>query len=193
MDKNTRQQKMSHIANDIRDALNNVVDGKYNTHSVKAAADGLIELRKMFTDRHGNIDMLGNSYSYRQAVAEIMTMAGVRQQERPKIMATIRYHVGNLLREKFTEAELAAFGLMATSPLERAKKDRKDRSRVLRSATNQEGMMTDPDEIVTALKSAVNLLNNVDFEAFTDLDAAMANVLLDHLAKRTAELRSSLK
>lgn len=189
----TRQQVMEKVAGHVRDAVNNVVDGKYNTHSVREAADGLIELRTMFTDRHGNVDMHGNSYPYRQAVAEIMSLAGVQQDERARVMNAVRYHIGNLMREKFTPEELREMGFMESSPLSRAKDERKTRSRVLRTAVSPDEMITDPNEVMAALKSAANLVDNVEFTNFSAVESAMATVLLDHLRKRTSALRSLLK
>lgn len=70
-----------------------------------------------FRKRHD--DWLGRSYEYRQEVAEMYRATGIPAESLEKVQASVRYHVGNLLRRQLTPRELKALELLDTSPMER--------------------------------------------------------------------------
>lgn len=188
-----REQMIDAIADEIRAATREVVDGRYNTQNMRRAAEVMIDLRQTFVDRNGQIDLAGTSYPYRQAVREIMSRANVEGSERARVMNAIRYHLGNILREKFTPEQLEEFGLDPRSPLARQKADREQRSRVLRVAVAPEEVITDPGEVMAALRSAANLLDNLDARGMGGVDAKTAAVLVKHIQNRVAEVRAELR
>ena len=187
-----REAMISEIADEVRAATREVVDGKYNTQHMRRAAEVMLDLRQTFTDRNGQVDIAGNSYPYRLAVREVMSRANVEGAERARVMNTIRYHLGNILRERFTAEELEEMGLDPRSPLARQKADREQRSRVLRVAVAPEEVITDPGEVITALRSAANLLDNLDARTLGGVDAKTASVLVKHIAGRVTEVKQEL-
>jgi len=186
----SREQLIEEAAEAIRHATREVVDGKYNTPDIKEAAERMIDLRTTFTDRYGKMDLQGNTYAYRQAVAEIMALAGIAESERPKVMNAIRYHVGNIVRTKFTPEELEEHGFLKSTPLERQRKDREQRAKIQRTALTGEEPITDPLEVQAALRSAANLLENVDFTAMGKVDRQVAEVFLTLITERVTALRA---
>ena len=83
-------------------------------------------------------------------------------------------------------------GLDPRSPLARQKADREQRSRVLRVAVAPEEVITDPGEVITALRSAANLLDNLDARTLGGVDAKTASVLVKHIAGRDTEVKQEL-
>ena len=190
---NKREEIIEAAAEQVRIATREVVDGKYNTTNIRNAANLLIDLRLEYFDKHGNVDLMGNSYSYRKAVAEIMSRANVAGDERARVMNAIRYHIGNSIRDRFSAEELKEMGFHELSPLERQKIDREQKARVLRTATVPEEMITDPNEVIAALRSAANLLDNIEMTEFSAVEVKMASVMLEHLRHRLSELRASTR
>ncbi|MEU1037684.1 hypothetical protein [Streptomyces sp. NPDC005907] len=84
----------------------------------------LLALRK----KHG--DWLGRSYEYRQDVNEVYRQANIPPDRLTRTQATVRYHVGNLLRRHLTPRELQKLELIDASPLER-QQDRHSASRAI--------------------------------------------------------------
>jgi hypothetical protein len=190
---NTRDAYLTSTVDAVRAAINGVEDGKYNTVHMRDAAGALIDLRTTFTDRYGNLDLQGNSFAYREAVREVMSRAGVPDSDRPRLMQAIRYHLGNILRERYTAEELAEHGLLATTPVERQRKDRVQRSKVLRASMDPAEEISDPAEIVAALRSAALLVGNIDLDALAAVDRKSALVFANDLAKRLSTVRSTLR
>jgi hypothetical protein len=88
------------------------IQGKATT-LLKNVATVLVALRI----RHG--DMLGTSQAYRNDAAEVYLTAEQGGDVGADMRASVRYHVGNLLRRTMTTRELEQAGLQTTSPLER--------------------------------------------------------------------------
>jgi hypothetical protein len=73
----------------------------------------LIALRR----KHG--DPLGRSHAYRQDANEVYRQAGIPQDQRERLQANVRYHIGNMNRRYLTPREIKAIGLDEASPLEK--------------------------------------------------------------------------
>jgi hypothetical protein len=86
---------------------------------LKALAKVVVALRANFRTSDGDVDWSGRSWDYRQAVGEMYASAGVPPDSQSNIQASLRYHVGNLLREAVPAQDLEAAGLRTDSPKER--------------------------------------------------------------------------
>lgn len=86
--------------------------------TIREIAAAVLEARQRFTyDDHP--DWRGRSYDYRRWMADTYAAAGIPLDDQRTIQGSIRYHVGNLLRERVDPDELTAAGLEPTSPAER--------------------------------------------------------------------------
>lgn len=84
-------------------------------------AEAVVDMRATFTDKHGEPDWAGRSYDYRMAVREAFHTAGLTPQhpQRERAMSLLRYHIGNVVRERLPEEEVANVGLLVAGPKER--------------------------------------------------------------------------
>jgi hypothetical protein len=79
-------------------------------------------------------DMRGSSHEYRQVVADMYRSAGIPADSTSALQASVRWHIGNLLRRHLTPRELEANDLQPTSPLERLQDSRKVNSSIIKAA-----------------------------------------------------------
>lgn len=87
----------------------------------------LIALRK----QHG--DMLGKSWQYKQQAQEIYNTANIPREQRDRLTANVRYHVGNMLRRYLTPREVKSLGIQDATPLERLQDRRATDQALLRA------------------------------------------------------------
>jgi hypothetical protein len=95
------------------------LEPRYRSPEFRRVADILVELRSRYTTGDGTPDWAGNSFAYRQIVADIYSHAGLPADGQSSIKASIRYHVGNALRERVNAEELEDAGLIAETPRQR--------------------------------------------------------------------------
>lgn len=100
------------------------------TSHLRDLADVLVELRSRF-DYEGLPDWAGRSWDYRMAAQELYESSGVKPDVAAHIQAVVRYHVGNVLRRRVSQAELKKVGLLQRSPKERIKDTRDETQKVL--------------------------------------------------------------
>ena len=93
---------------------------------LKRIAGVVVELRKRFRTDDGEIDWRGRTWEYRQAVIEMYRAAGIPSGSQSHLQGSLRYHVGNALRDAASPAELEAAGLKLESPRERQQVTRED-------------------------------------------------------------------
>lgn len=92
------------------------------TATYRRFAEVVVDLRKRFPNTAGNgPDWKGTTQAYRDHIAAIYKASGVPEDSVSSMQAAIRYHIGNVLRERLTEDELAEAGLAAQGPLDRAR------------------------------------------------------------------------
>lgn len=139
--------------------------------SYRLAAETLVEARSRFLDDDGEPDWRGKTYDYRVWYGDVLGDASVPMGERAQVQAAIRYHVGNILRERLDAETLGRLGLRAPSPRERNALQRAERSALLKSFTGSSSGFVGMDAL-RALTSAVSLLERVDAAALRDLDEA---------------------
>ena len=85
------------------------------TMLLKKFALGLVRIRQELNDP------AGTSQAYRDAAARIYAAATIPPDSESSLQASIRYHIGNVLRDEFKPEELKAVGLSTQTPLERAR------------------------------------------------------------------------
>ncbi|MFF1625576.1 hypothetical protein [Streptomyces sp. NPDC058272] len=88
-------------------------------------------------------DWLGRTHEYRQEVAEMYRQANIPPDSLDAVQASVRYHVGNLLRQYLTPRELQALELLDTSPVER-QQDRRSVNAALLTATKLSAQASAP-------------------------------------------------
>lgn len=110
---------------------------------------------------NGKPDYAGKSSEYRAVAARIYEEAGVPADSAGTIQASVRYHIGNVLREIHTEKELAEAGLQSASPRERAN----GRAKVADAMRDGTGATVDLREEMTAQEriwQAFRILETID-------------------------------
>ncbi|MFJ6237950.1 hypothetical protein ACIQH0_28170 [Streptomyces griseus] len=76
-------------------------------------------------------DMRGQSGPYRAVVADMYAGLGLPEERVTQMQATVRYHIGNIIRRHMTTRELEAAGLRPETPIERQRDERAARALVL--------------------------------------------------------------
>lgn len=104
---------VSHLRKAVR------LEPRFRSPEFRRVADILVEMRARSTTPDGRPDWSGNSFAYREAVARIYSAAGLPADGQSSVKASIRYHVGNALRERVNAEELEDAGLIASTPRER--------------------------------------------------------------------------
>lgn len=119
------------------------------TDTYRKLAGVIVDLRKRFPNSKGTgPDWRGTTQEYRDAAGRMYEAAGVPADSLSGMQAAIRYHIGNVLRERLTEKELLDAGLQAEGPLERSRRSREAASAGI--PENEEEWFNDT---VTTLKS----------------------------------------
>ncbi|MFF1684494.1 MULTISPECIES: hypothetical protein [unclassified Streptomyces] len=83
--------------------------------------------------RRRHDDWLGRTHEYRQEVAEMYRAAGLADAQLTRTQNSVRYHVGNLLRQTLTPRQLQRLELLDTSPLERLQDARATNAAILKA------------------------------------------------------------
>lgn len=90
------------------------------TAALKKLAAVLVSIRRKLGDP------AGTSQAYRDAAERIYKAVDIPADSQSTLQASIRYHIGNALREEFKPNELQAVGLSEKTPLERAREARNE-------------------------------------------------------------------
>lgn len=122
------------------------------TEALKAFALCLCEIRREMSDP------AGTSQAYRDVAARIYAAVDIPADSASHIQASVRYHIGNELRNAFKPEELAAVGLSEKTPLERAREAReKQQAEQLPSATPEEKQANGGQAHITLPASVVSV------------------------------------
>ena len=101
------------------------------TRLLKEVAGLLVDLREHFLTDTGEPDWKGATHAYKAAVGETYRRAGFR--EIGTISSSVRYHIGNVLRDRLTTEQLDDVGLKHDTPRTRSV-GKPDRNRALLAA-----------------------------------------------------------
>ena len=167
-------------------------DDKYYTPAVRRGAEVIIELRRQFLNKNGLPDLRGDTFAYRSAVRDALTEANIPMEDRGNLMSALRYHVGQTIREGLTDDEIQEAGFKVSSPKERQKVDRLSKAKVVRAIHKGEEI-TDPDDVMRALRSCANQLENMRFTGWNKTDLGLAAAFLDALQAQVTEVGSQIR
>jgi hypothetical protein len=156
-----------------------------NTPALYDLAILIVELRSRYHLEDGTRDWGGRSTAYRTVIADAYTRAGVTAENRARIQGASRYHIGNELRRRVPDHELAAAGLMATSPRSRASADR-SATHTLRNTT------LNGDHPLTLAQSAARLLDRIDTDDVILEDYVDFQRVLTAIAGRAKHLAATV-
>lgn len=93
------------------------------TDLLRAAGADVADLRALFT-RNDAPDWSGRSREYRDAMTEIYNRLNVHGKDRENLQFNVRFHAGNVIRERADAGELEAAGLDTVSPRDRIQRKR---------------------------------------------------------------------
>lgn len=159
------------------------------TDTLKDLARLIVDLRASFALDDGRRDWAGRSPGYRQAMADLYSRARVPHDQLDTVQTAMRYHVGNLLRDRATSDELKAVGLTTTSP--------KARLATAREALAAQREVAAPRQDAARLAAyAQALLEFIDEAAMPDLPSERAiatRIALEAIQRRAEDLLGRLR
>lgn len=155
-------------------------------------AEIVVELRQHFVTADGAADWGGRTRAYRDTVSRIYDDAGLEAKDR----STVRYHIGNVVRDVAPAEELADLGLQSRRPVERVKDQRDRLSALARAGALQEKRTLRRANVVRLLVSAEEALAAVTEPRLAEIDDALvedAVASLENTAARADALRRALE
>lgn len=165
--------------------------GRTRTDLLRALAAKIFDLRAACQTADGSPDWGGRSAAYRDAVHEVYFRARVPEGDADTVQAAIRYHLGNLLREKVPPEELAAAGFPPESP--REQKDRARRAvKALATSGSVAEVLGDPLRLLTAAQTLLDHVSDADLRGLQRGERAAARRALNVLVERGGSLRAVL-
>lgn len=162
------------------------------TALLRETARRFIDARAHFFTREGEPDWLGRTYAYRTWVREVMSAAHVPGDEVTSLQAAIRYHSGNLLRDRLDEEELGELGLRKESPRERSI-EKRERSSGTLNIFGGGAELASVEEILQLCTLTERALARVNVDSLAKLpakDRKAAREALRRVATRAEELAS---
>lgn len=156
----------------------------HETDVLRRLAPVIVDLRHSHTLTNGRPDWSGRTPQYRHDIAQMFTRAHVPDEDVEKIQAALRYHVGNLIRVRADDDDLASAGLRHESPRERLANARRAHAAMRESQTPR-------GDVSRLTVQAQRLLDHIDIEALPYTDHAhlvAARVSLEHIQIKSAEL-----
>ncbi|WNN93982.1 hypothetical protein SEA_NITRO_26 [Arthrobacter phage Nitro] len=140
------------------------------TDLLREAAQLFIDAREHFYTKEGEPDWLGRTHAYRLWVREVMTGAHVPPEDVTSLQAAIRYHSGNMLRERLDDDTLEDLGLKKLSPRERSIQKRERTSGTL-NLFGGGAEISDPEDIIRACTLIEAALKRVNASTIAKLPA----------------------
>lgn len=140
------------------------------TELLREAAKLFIDAREHFYTKEGEPDWLGRTHAYRLWVREIMSGAHVPGEDITSLQAAIRYHSGNMLRDRLDDSALSDLGLKKSSPRERSVEKRERTSGTL-NLFGGGAEISDPEDIVRACALIEAALKRVNAATIAKLPA----------------------
>lgn len=165
------------------------------TALLREGARLFIDARAHFFTREGEPDWLGRTYAYRTWVREVMSAAHVPAEDVTSLQAAIRYHSGNLLRDRLDEDLLEDLGLRKKSPRERSVEKRERTSGTLNIFSGGAELATVEEitQLCTLAERALVRVNAATIAKFPAKDRKAAREALARLAERANELSGVTK
>jgi hypothetical protein len=145
--------------------------GDDKTTHLREAATAFVDAREHFFTPEGSADWLGRTGAYRRWIRETFTLANVPNDERSTIQAAVRYHTGNILRDKLDADTLEDLGLRSEGPRERSTEKRVTQSATL-SLFGGGQAITDAEQMLSAFRLMETALRRVSVDAVAGLRAS---------------------
>jgi hypothetical protein len=126
MPRRSNEQIMADLTKEGTELLSKAYDLSTSlTQTYRRFAEVVVDLRKRFPNTAGTgPDWKGTTQAYRDHIAAMYRASGVPEDAVSNMQAAIRYHIGNVLRDRLSEEELTEAGLSKDSPLDRARASR---------------------------------------------------------------------
>lgn len=159
----------------------------------RRAAEAIVSAREYFYTSDGRPDWSGRTRAYRDFIAEVYSNAGVTRDDLASEQAAVRYHVGNVVRERVSDADLEDAGYRVASPRQRSIDRRTARSELLAQVSG--GPLTTGEDILRAATLAHSLLARITATAARALPIAERRALgaeVDAISAEVTRLRDAL-
>lgn len=144
-------------------------DDSERTELLRTVADQFVRAREFFFNAEGEPDYLGRTGAYRRWVKETTTNAGVPREDLSNVQAAIRYHLGNILRERLDKETLEALGLRALSPKDRHTEKRGRQSSTLQLFGTGGGPISAEEDLLSVAHIMERTLQRVDLGSVAHL------------------------
>lgn len=142
-------------------ALRAAVDRERQTTLAREIAEGSVALRE-FYEVDGQPDYAGRSHAYRVTMRDLWSKAGFADAaERDAAQARVRYHVGNIVRERIPAEQIEAAGLQGPSPREQTTERKRAVAALAQAASSAPLGDTDAD-LVRAVGASLAILLRLD-------------------------------
>lgn len=161
------------------------------TELLRQLAPVIVELRSRSTLEDGRPDWGGRSPAYRDVMTEIYRRAGVPKERLDTIQAAMRYHIGNLIRERASREELLAVGLTTTAPRDRNAETR-EALRALSAAAGGKTPRHDVSRLAVYSQALLEFIDDAAVARLDDAHAGVARIALERVQSRSAELLALL-
>ncbi|WGH21098.1 hypothetical protein SEA_CASSIA_25 [Arthrobacter phage Cassia] len=162
------------------------------TDLLRGVARNFVDARAHFFNKDGEPDWTGRTHAYRSWVREVMSNAHVPGDEVTTLQAAIRYHSGNVLRERLGDEAIADLGLRKESPRERSVEKRERTSETL-NLFGAGGEISALDDIVQLCTLAERALARVNVVHLSGEDAEVARTAFRKLAGKASALAKVTK
>lgn len=165
-DKNTFS--LAELQFDAADTLRKSFTGSdaERTDYLRAVAADFVAAREHFYTKEGEPDWHGRTYAYRTWVREVMSLGGVPADVLASTQAAIRYHVGNILRDRLDDDQIEALGLRKESPRERSVEKRERTSSALALVSGGQAIES-LEDITAAASAVVGILRRINVSGLT--------------------------
>lgn len=164
-----------------------IKSGRSRTDLLKECAALIVDLRSLHTLDDGRVDWSGRSTAYRAEIRKVYAAAKVPADVLDTVQQALRYHVGNLLRERADAGALEQVGLSSTSP-----RGRLSRQREVVAALSTNGsvaeVLNDPIRLIAHAEALLDYIDRSALAALTRKDRTAARASLEGLAEQATAL-----
>lgn len=134
-------------------------EGPEATVRLREVARAMVQAREQFTLMDGTPDWKGRSGDYRRWIGEALTEAGV--EDRHSLQSALRYHTGELIRQRLSERELEEYGFLPDSPRTQIS-ERRSEMQSLYNLVAGSGPIKQVDDREAALRLIKHMLSRVE-------------------------------
>lgn len=160
-----------------------VESGRTRTDILKQVASLIVDLRALHTLDDGRVDWSGRSPGYRAAMNEIYRGAGVTADKADTVQAALRYHVGNLLRDRASDEALEEVGLTSITPKARLARQREVVAALATTGSVAE-VLNDPLRLLAHAEVLLDYIEPADLRGLRGKERVAARHVLTGLRER---------